>query len=344
MNRGFLRALRGELYAMLHRRSLRLGLVLVVLGVVLQTAWTSLTVGVAAAAGGGAAQANFWPRFAQAAGFGLGVAELATVILVGAMLPREIGLGAARDPLVRGISRTAFVAARALMALLCPFVLGGAAVLAAAGASAALYDAGHVVSAPFLLEEDPELQAGFAAWQEESGVRADEVSAWLYLVEEEGLEEDAARERLGLPAFEFPDDYYGQLPILVFLEEEVAQGVLDGLVRAVLPLAALGLFAFLVSLALPTGSLASGLALVLVVLFSVFLAPEMPDTAARVFADWLPGLGPDSALALARHVADGYTDVMPPDPARVAAGVRATALSIALFFAGSLLLFPRRKL
>ncbi len=340
---GFLRALRGELYALTCRRSLRIGLVLVVLGVLLQMLWTWYAPR-AVGEEPSASQLNFWPRFAQAAGFGLGLAELATLVLVGSTLPREIAHGAIRDPLTRGISRGAFCLARGLTAALCPFVLGGVAVASAALGSAALYDGGHVVSDPFLIEEDAELEAGFASWLEERGMVAADLSAWLYLVEEEGLEEAEASERLGLPDFAFPDDYYSFLPILVFLEDEVSGGVIEALWQAWPPLIALALFGFLLSLALPTGALASGLATMLVVLFSLFLAPEMGSGAAYVFADWLPGLGPDSALKLARHVADGYTDTLAPDPELVSAGARATWISALLFFSGALLLFPRKKL
>ncbi|MBC8328289.1 MAG: hypothetical protein ISR76_07585 [Planctomycetes bacterium] len=340
---GFLRALRGELYALFHRRSLRIGLVLVVLGVLLRMMLARLAAGVIPG-GGAEAAANYWPRFAQAAGFGLGLAELATLVLVGAALPREIASAAVRDPMTRGISRVGFVLARGLTALLCPFVLGGAAVLTAALGCAVLYDGGHVVSAPFVMNQQPEAEAAFHDWLAEEGLRPDQLAAWLYMVEEDGLEGAAAAAALGLPAFELPDDYYSFIPILVFLEDEVADGIHAALAQALAPLTALALFAFLLSMLLPTGALASGLATMLVVLFSVFLAPEMGAGASWFFADWLPGIGHDSALKLAERVAEGYTDSVPPDPEVLAAGARATWIQAGLYFAAATALFPRKKL
>ncbi|RMH01208.1 MAG: hypothetical protein D6702_12105 [Planctomycetota bacterium] len=338
---GFRRALNGELFALKRRRGPRLAALFVVLAVFLRLAWARWL----PAAAGGSTQANFWPRFAEAAAFGLGLAELASLVLVGGLLPREIGLGAVRDPLTRRISRPAFALARALTALLCPLLLGATAVAAAAAGAAVLWDGGHVVSAPFLAEEEPGAREAFAAWLEAEGVRADQAAAWLHLVEDEGLEPAAAADRLGLPpAFTIPDEYYASVPILVFLEEEVAGGILAALRQAVAPLVALGLFAFLLSLLLPTGALAAGLGALLVVLFSLFLAPELGETAGRVFADWLPGIGHDSALQIARRVADGFTDTVAPDPGRIAAGQTACWLEAAILFLAAPCLLPRRRL
>lgn len=343
---GFRRALRGEIYALLHRRGLGLGLVFVVLGVLLRVLWTRLLLPDLAASGDlqAASRWNFWPRFAEAAGFGFGLTELATLVLVGAALPREIASAAARDPLVRGISRPAFALARGIAAILCPVVLGVAAVTTALTAAAVLYDAGHVVSAPFQLEEDPAVTSAFRSWLAEHELRDDQLAAWLYLMDEEGQDEAAAATRLGLPAFSLPDDYFGLVPVLVFLEEDIGDGVVQALRLAVAPLVALGLFAFLLSMLLPTGSLAGGIATMAVVLFSLFLAPEMRAGAHWVFADGLAGIGHGSALAVARRVADGYTDTVPLDPAVLAAGGRAAWAQAAVFFAAAVALFPRRKL
>ncbi len=348
---GFLRALRGELYALFHRRSLRFGLVLVVLGVLLQVlgTWAAPAVlpgGEGLAENVDAARANFWPRFAQAAGFGLALAELAALVLVGGALPREIAHCAVRDPLTRGISRPAYAAARGLTAVFCPFVLGAAALLSAGLGCALLYDGGHAVSEPFFATEDAGAQQRFDDWLAERGMNGGDLAAWVHLVEEEGLEGPEASESLGIPVFELPedDDFYSQIPYLVFLEDEVASGVRQALRQAVPPLVALALFAFLLSILLPTGALASGAATTLVVLFSVFLAPEMADKAGFVFADWLPGMGNDSALRIARRIGDGFTDTVPPSPEALAQGLRWTWIQAAVFFAVATSLFPRKRL
>lgn len=137
--KGFARALRGEIYLWTRKRSWRWSLFGVLLLAAGRVALGRLTASPASGAW------NFWPQFAAGTRTGLFLAELLTVILLASSLPREIALGAARDPLVRGMSRSAFIAARAVIALLFPLSLVVAALLGAGGAGALLFDAGDII-------------------------------------------------------------------------------------------------------------------------------------------------------------------------------------------------------
>lgn len=137
--KGFARALQGEIYLWTRKRSWRLALIGVVLLAAGRVALGRLTTSPDSAAW------NFWPQFASGTRTGLFLAELLTVVLIASSLPREVTLGAARDPLVRGMSRSAFVAARSCIALLLPLSLALAAVAGAGGAGALLFDAGDIV-------------------------------------------------------------------------------------------------------------------------------------------------------------------------------------------------------
>ena len=137
--KGFARALQGEIYLWTRKASWRWALI----GVALLAAGRVLLGRLTTSPESGAW--NFWPQFASGARTGMFLAELLTLVLLASSLPREVTLGAARDPLVRGISRSAFIAARACIALLLPLSLMLAAVLAAAGTGALCFDAGDVV-------------------------------------------------------------------------------------------------------------------------------------------------------------------------------------------------------
>lgn len=344
---GFLRALRGELYAGLHRRQVRIALALVVLGVAVRVLLAYLQPVVLGTSGADEVQAsayqNFWPRFAQGARFGLILAELATVVVLGGLLPREIGLGAVRDPLVRRISRPAFLLARAVIAVMLPLALAAGACLSSAVVAALLFDAGHVVTERFVLDDDPGRREAFREWCARTEVRPDQLAAWEKLQLDEDLEPDAAARRLGLPEFELPEELYSFVPVLQFYEGVIRAEILDGLLHGLLPLMALGLFALALSVLLPTGVLAAGIGFGAVLLFGVFLAPELDDDAWWIFADWLPGMGHESQLELARLVADGYGEPMTAGDAR-RAGLLGSVIQGGGFLILSLVLFPRRRL
>lgn len=137
--KGFVRALQGEIYLWTRKPSWRWSLI----GVALLAAGRVLLGRLTTSPDSGAW--NFWPQFASGTRTGLFLAELLTLVLLASSLPREVTLGAARDPLVRGISRGAFIAARACVAIGLPLSLMLAAVLGAAGTGALCFDAGDVV-------------------------------------------------------------------------------------------------------------------------------------------------------------------------------------------------------
>ncbi len=325
----FLRAFCGEFWALFRRRNFRNAWILILVGVFLRTLWAWLSFGASGELDGLAANhQNFWPRFGQAAGFGFVLAELATIVLLGGALPREVGMGAVRDPLCRRISRFDFLSARAGMALFIPLFFGVTVVGSASLSASIFFDGGHVITDPVLLDPDPEGEAAFEAWLSNEGIRADQLAA--------ELDDD--------PDWEIPDEFYAFIPLLIAKESEIRNGILSSLQEALLPLAALGLLAFLMSILLPTGALASGVALGAVLTFGVFLAPEMGDRAWWVFADWLPGMGTQSPLGLATHFADGYTDIPPLDPAALGIG-RLGSLFMCVFSYGlGILVFLRKKL
>lgn len=327
---GFWNSLRAELWAMGRRRNLRVTAVLIVAAVFARMLWAWLALGLSTGGMDDLASNhyNFWPRFGQALGFGFTIVELAVLVIIGGALPREIRLGAVRDPLCRGISRSSFVLSRVLCAAILPLMLSLVAVVAAASAGAIFFDAGHVVTDPVMLDPDPEGQQAFRAWLEENDLRADQVAV--------ALDNDSD--------FLIPDQYYPFVPILIATEEDISGGIITALWQALFPLVVLGLFAFMVSLLLPTGALASGLALGAVLVFGVLLAPELGDRAWWCFADWLPGMGSDSSLKLATHYADGFSDVPPlPDRAFVAARFGNFA-AVGVFVSITLWCFHRKRI
>ncbi len=146
---GFARALRGELYQLLHRRPILLAHLAVLLVAVARVVAGRLVLGAAHAAGGpgpGEVGAwNAWPQFAHGVRAAAFLVELFVLVLVGAGLPREVASGSVRDPLTRRITRPALIAARGVTALVLPLTLLACAVLGSLAAASALFDAGDVM-------------------------------------------------------------------------------------------------------------------------------------------------------------------------------------------------------
>jgi len=145
----YMRALRGEFYLLLHRRSvlwLHLGVALVAISFV---AFARLKLGLLHAAGGpGPEQTgawNFWPQFGGGTRAGLFLAEIGLMAHLAGGLPREVSSGAIRDPLSRRLSRMHFLGARLVVALVLPLTLLAVAVASAASASALFFDAGDIM-------------------------------------------------------------------------------------------------------------------------------------------------------------------------------------------------------
>jgi hypothetical protein len=145
----FLRALRGEFYLLLHRRSVFWLHVGVMASAALFVAFARLKLGVMHGAGGpgpGETGAwNFWPQFGSGTRAGLFLAEIGIVAHLAAGLPREIASGAIRDPMARRLSRLSFLGARLVVAVLLPLTLLAVSVLASAGTSALLFDGGDIM-------------------------------------------------------------------------------------------------------------------------------------------------------------------------------------------------------
>jgi len=351
---GFLRALRGELYALGRRRQMKMALLVVVAGVILRLLWAHFQVGSALTGSLDetliARRSNFWPRFAQAAGVGMILTELLTLVTLGAALPREIGRGAARDPLVRRISRPAFLLARAVTAMLFPLILAAAAFASAAAVGLALFPPGNVTAPPVVLDDDPAVRAAYQAWLSETGVSENDLAAWLRY-RDDGLDQGlsgeeaagAASGKLGLPPIHLSEEFESQVPLLIFFETEIRGGILDAMRDCVLPLLILGLFSFCVSVIFPSSALSAGVALGSVLLFGVFLARELGDGAWWFFPDWLPGMGADSQLELARKVADGYGEPL-TSPEALRTGVLGSFAEGIGFLILSLIVFRRRRL
>jgi len=287
---------------------------------------------------------NFWPRFAQGARLGLVLAEILSLLVLAVSLPREVGLGAARDPLVRRISRPALVLARAVLALLLPLSLGLLAVAGAGVTARLLYPPGPVLAESFGVA--PEEQAALEAWLGEQGLDLATLAEWNALAPDQG--DEAAWRTLGREPVTVPDEFLDAIPFLVFQEAEVRREVLAALLRAAPPLLALGAAALFLSVVLPTGILALGLVLGAclgaLLLFGTVLAGELGEAAWWIFADWLPGLGHASLLEQARQLADGYSDVLAPPPEALAASLRGSLAAVAAFLILSLPAFQRRPL
>lgn len=158
---GFARALRGELYLLTHRRSVRrafLFIALVGLVYVLGSmAILKATAGSQDLAPEQLAAWNFWPQWAAASRAALYFVELLILAHVAGSLPREVAAGVTRDPVTRRISRRSFVLARSLGALLYATGLYLVAVAAAFVPSWLLFDAGPVVEDGDILLDEVEI-------------------------------------------------------------------------------------------------------------------------------------------------------------------------------------------
>lgn len=146
---GFSRALRGEMYLLRKRRGLRWMHLGVFLLAALFVVGGRIKLELLKAAGSGGPSAvgawNFWPQFGEGVRGGLFLVEIAVLLLLAGGLPREIGSGAVRDPLSRGISRTAFTVSRLVVALVLPLTLYACAIAGAAAMAAILFDAGDIM-------------------------------------------------------------------------------------------------------------------------------------------------------------------------------------------------------
>ena len=146
---GLWRSLRGELYLLRHRRSVRWMHIGVFALAALYVVGSRIKLELVHAAGGGGfgeiGAWNFWPQFGDGTRAGLFLVEIATLIFLAGGLPREIASGAVRDPLARGISRSAFTLARCLVAVLLPLTLFACAIAGAAASAALLFDAGDIM-------------------------------------------------------------------------------------------------------------------------------------------------------------------------------------------------------
>ncbi len=351
----FLRALRGELRALLWRRSTRVSLLLVILAPALHallSSWYFRALAAAPEAGEEAGRRlNLWPRYATSAGLGLFLAELCVLVVVAGGLPREIQSGAARDPLSRGIGRPSWILARALATLAFTAVLVAGAVGSARLASGLLFEAGHITTEPILLfpgEDAAERRAVYEAFLEEHGLRGGDLAAWRDLSDDGRENVEAVREQLGLPgslAYPEPDwEGWDFVPILLVPEPQVRADLRAGLLHALAPLAALSLYTLLAAAVFPGGALATMAALGSVLLMTLFGLSFLGDHAHVLFFDWLPWLGPDNLLAQAARVAEGFTDQPLPDPEALQAGTRGS-WAAAVLFAGLLpWVFRRRRL
>ncbi len=159
--KGLGRSLRGELYLLRHRRSVMLMHIGVFALAALYVAGSRIKLELVKAAGGGGfgevGAWNFWPQFGDGTRAGLFLVEIATIIFLAGGLPREIASGAVRDPLARGISRSAFTLSRCIVALILPLTMFICAVGGAAASAAVLFDAGDIMvggDVIFVIEEE----------------------------------------------------------------------------------------------------------------------------------------------------------------------------------------------
>lgn len=143
--RAFLRALHGEIYVTTHRRPVRWAHLAVFAMAVAHAGVNRLLLGLQygeEAGFGVAGEWNFWPQFAGAVRGATFLVELLVAVLVASTLPREIAVGAVRDPLSRRLSRIHFLTAKAVVALLLPITLYLCAVGGGALGAGLLFEAG----------------------------------------------------------------------------------------------------------------------------------------------------------------------------------------------------------
>ncbi len=152
--RGLKRAIQGELYLLRKRPAVRWMHWGVFAVAFLFVAGSRLKLGLLAAAGQvqiGDGAWNFWPQFGAGTRAGLFLAEIGILLLLAGNLPREVRLGSARDPLSRGISRSACTLARCWVAFLLPLTLYACALLGAALSASWFFDAGDIMEGGELL-------------------------------------------------------------------------------------------------------------------------------------------------------------------------------------------------
>jgi hypothetical protein len=147
--KGVWRAVRGELYLLLRRRSVRrahlLIAVVAILHVIGSVFLLQAQAGLKDLPVEQLAGWNLWPRLAASSRAAMFLVEVTVLALVAGGLPREIDAGITRDPLTRQISRSAYVLARSLSGLLLPLTLYLLAVACAWGTSAIFFDPGPVL-------------------------------------------------------------------------------------------------------------------------------------------------------------------------------------------------------
>ncbi len=123
---GFLRALRGELFLLRSRRSIRRAHIMVALVAVLHVIGSYFILqaqaGVDDLKPEDIAGWNFWPRVAASSKAAMYFVEVVVLALIAGSFPSEISGGVARDPLVRRISRPALTVARSLAAMILPLM------------------------------------------------------------------------------------------------------------------------------------------------------------------------------------------------------------------------------
>ena len=159
---GFQRALLGEWFLLTRRKGMRWALALVALAAFGRVAVGYLLFRLQESAGGGGMAAhaawNFWPQFALGARAAMFLAELMLLGWVVSSLPREIASGAARDPLSRQISRSAFMSARMLSGLGAGLVLWFMAIATAWLSAQVFFDPGDIMEGGDLYLEQAEVR------------------------------------------------------------------------------------------------------------------------------------------------------------------------------------------
>lgn len=158
---GFTRALRGELFLLTYRSSIRRAHLLVAVVAVLHvlgSMWMlRLEAGLQDVRPEDLAAWNFWPRLAEGTRAAMYFVELLVLALVAGSFPREIAAGVVRDPVTRQISRPALMGARVVGALLLPASLYLTAILGALLPTWLLFDRGPVVEDGDILLDEVEI-------------------------------------------------------------------------------------------------------------------------------------------------------------------------------------------
>jgi hypothetical protein len=160
--KGVWRALRGELYLLLRRRSVRRAHLLIALVALLHVVgsyfWLQAQAELKDIPVEQLSGWNFWPRLAASSRAAMYLVEVTVLALVAGGLPREIDAGITRDPLTRQISRSAYLLARSLSGLALPLSLYLVAVGTAWGASAIFFDPGPVLDKGDLILDEADIR------------------------------------------------------------------------------------------------------------------------------------------------------------------------------------------